>query len=52
MRLESDGGLSVLPSLARIKLDLTLPEVVEKVTWYGRAPGESSVDSKQSGLVG
>ncbi|MFC7196606.1 beta-galactosidase small subunit [Halosimplex aquaticum] len=44
--------MSVLPSLPRVGLDLTLPGDFETVTWYGRGPGESYADSKQSSLVG
>ncbi|MCU4743970.1 DUF4981 domain-containing protein [Halobacteria archaeon AArc-m2/3/4] len=51
-RLEPESDLSVLPSLPRVGLDLTLPGDFETVTWYGRGPGESYVDSKRSSLVG
>jgi beta-galactosidase/evolved beta-galactosidase subunit alpha len=51
-RLEPEGDLSVLPSLPRVGLDLTLPGDFETVTWYGRGPGESYADSKQSSLLG
>ncbi|WP_225333556.1 glycoside hydrolase family 2 TIM barrel-domain containing protein [Halomicrobium urmianum] len=51
-RIEPEGDLSVLPSLPRVGLDLTLPDDFDRVTWYGRGPGESYVDSKQSSLVG
>nr|WP_246310265.1 glycoside hydrolase family 2 TIM barrel-domain containing protein [Halobaculum halophilum] len=51
-RLEPEGDLSQLPSLPRVGLDLTLPTDFDHVTWYGRGPGESYVDSKQSSLVG
>ncbi len=50
--LEPEGDLSILPSLPRVGLDLTLPGDLETVTWYGRGPGESYVDSKQASLVG
>ncbi|WP_415379080.1 glycoside hydrolase family 2 TIM barrel-domain containing protein [Halosimplex sp. TS25] len=51
-RLEPEGDMSVLPSLPRVGLDLTLPGDFETVTWYGRGPGESYADSKRSSLVG
>lgn len=51
-RLEPEGDLSVLPSLPRVGLDLTLPDAFDAVSWYGRGPGESYVDSEQSSLVG
>jgi beta-galactosidase/evolved beta-galactosidase subunit alpha len=50
-RLEPEGDLSILPSLPRVGLDLTLHEEFDRVTWYGRGPGESYVDSKQSSLI-
>jgi len=50
--LEPEGDLSVLPSLPRVGLDLTLPDDFGTVTWYGCGPGESYVDSKQAALVG
>lgn len=51
-RLEPEGDLSILPSLPRVGLDLTLPNDFDTVTWYGRGPSESYADSKQSSLVG
>jgi beta-galactosidase/evolved beta-galactosidase subunit alpha len=50
--LEPEGDLSILPSLPRVGLDMTLPPNRGTVTWYGRGPGESYVDSKQATLVG
>ena len=50
--LEPEGDLSVLPSLPRVGLDLTLPDALDTVSWYGRGPGESYADSKQAQLVG
>jgi len=50
--LEPEGDLSILPSLPRVGLDLTLPDDLETVSWYGRGPGESYADSKQAPLVG
>lgn len=49
--LEPEGDMSSLPSLPRVGLDLTLPEEFDRVTWYGRGPGESYVDSKESSLI-
>jgi beta-galactosidase/beta-glucuronidase len=51
-RLEPEHDLSTLPSLPRVGLDLTLRDDFDRVTWYGRGPGESYVDSKESTLVG
>mgnify|MGYP000026501678 CR=1 FL=1 len=51
-RLVSEGDFEVLPSLPRIGLDLTLPGAFKTVSWYGRGPGESYVDSKQAQLIG
>ncbi|MGH2508667.1 MAG: beta-galactosidase small subunit family protein, partial [Ktedonobacteraceae bacterium] len=43
------GGPKTLP---RIGLELRLPQQFERVTWYGRGPGESYRDTKQANLVG
>jgi beta-galactosidase/evolved beta-galactosidase subunit alpha len=51
-RLEPEGDLSLLPSLPRVGLDLTLDGEFDQVTWYGRGPGESYVDTKDAALVG
>lgn len=51
-RIEPEGDLSVLPSLPRVGLDLRLPGDFDHVTWYGRGPGESYVDSKEAALLG
>jgi len=50
--LEPEGDLSILPSLPRVGLDLTLSNALDTVSWYGRGPGESYADSKQAQLVG
>ncbi|WP_126664550.1 glycoside hydrolase family 2 TIM barrel-domain containing protein [Haloterrigena salifodinae] len=50
--LEPEGNLSVLPSLPRVGLDLTLEDDLDRVAWYGRGPGESYVDSKEATLLG
>jgi len=47
-----EGDLSTLPSLPRMGLDLTLAGGADDVTWYGRGPGESYVDSRESALLG
>ncbi|MFB5189509.1 glycoside hydrolase family 2 TIM barrel-domain containing protein [Alicyclobacillus fastidiosus] len=39
-------------TLPRIGLQMTLPKHMEHVSWYGRGPGESYVDSKQAGRFG
>lgn len=41
-----------LPHLPRIGLQLALPKCLDRVTWYGRGPGESYEDSKQANRVG
>jgi beta-galactosidase/evolved beta-galactosidase subunit alpha len=46
------GDLSTLPSLPRVGLDLELAGDATDVTWYGRGPGESYVDSRESALLG
>jgi len=46
------GDLATLPSLPRVGLDLRLGGDFEDVTWYGRGPGESYVDSAESSLLG
>jgi len=50
--LDPEGDLSTLPSLPRVGLDLRLAGDVDDVTWYGRGPGESYVDSAESSLLG
>lgn len=42
----------VFPVLPRIGLLLTLPGALNQVSWYGRGPGESYVDSKLANRVG
>lgn len=51
-RIEPDGDFSLLPSLPRVGLDLTLEGDFDRLTWYGRGPGEAYVDSKRSSLIG
>ncbi|MCK9222655.1 MAG: DUF4981 domain-containing protein [Limnochordia bacterium] len=41
-----------LPHLPRIGLQMTIPKHLDQVSWYGRGPGESYVDSKQANRVG
>ena len=50
--LEPEGDLSVLPSLPRVGVDLTLADAFDRVRWYGRGPGESYVDSKEAATLG
>jgi len=40
------------PTLPRIGLQLSLPGDLDNVSWFGRGPGESYVDSKQAGRFG
>ena len=51
-RIDPEGDLSMLPSLPRLGLDLTLDDAFDHVSWYGRGPGESYADSKTATLVG
>lgn len=44
-----EGNIPVLP---RIGLQMTLPEELDHVSWYGRGPGECYIDSKQANPVG
>lgn len=39
-------------TLPRIGLTMTVPLDLRRVTWFGRGPGESYVDSKQAGRYG
>ncbi len=41
-----------LPVLPRIGLQMTLPEELDHVSWYGRGPGECYIDSKQANRIG
>jgi beta-galactosidase/evolved beta-galactosidase subunit alpha len=38
--------------LPRIGLDMTLPGILDHVTWLGRGPGESYADTKQAARFG
>lgn len=49
MHLTPEGDLPILP---KIGLQLKLPSGLDQVSWYGRGPGESYVDSKEANLVG
>jgi beta-galactosidase/evolved beta-galactosidase subunit alpha len=40
------------PSVPRIGLDLVLPQGLDRVTWFGRGPGESYRDSKLANRFG
>ncbi len=39
-------------TLPRIGLQMSLPLTMDQVSWFGRGPGESYVDSKQAGRFG
>jgi beta-galactosidase/evolved beta-galactosidase subunit alpha len=52
VRVAPDRDAGRLPSLPRVGLDLTLADAFDAVSWYGRGPGESYVDSRESALVG
>jgi len=51
-RLEPEGRPVAAPVAPRVGLDLTLDGEFDQVTWYGRGPGESYVDTKDAALVG
>lgn len=40
------------PTLPRIGVELTLPDDMDQVRWFGRGPGESYADSKQAARFG
>jgi beta-galactosidase/evolved beta-galactosidase subunit alpha len=40
------------PTLPRIGLQMTLPDALDRVAWYGRGPGEGYRDSKQAQRFG
>jgi beta-galactosidase/evolved beta-galactosidase subunit alpha len=54
VQIEVDGVPqgAVPRTLPRIGLVLTLPEILDRVTWYGRGPGESYNDTKQANRWG
>ena len=41
-----------LPNLPRIGLQMTMDKMFDQVSWYGRGPSESYIDSKQANRVG
>jgi len=51
-RIDPEGDLSMLPSVPRLGLDMTLADAFDHVSWYGRGPSESYPDSKNAPLVG
>lgn len=44
----SDFGPNIIP---RIGVQLYMPKRFEYVSWYGRGPGESYIDSKEAGKI-
>ena len=40
------------PVIPRIGLQMELPPALQHVSWYGRGPGESYIDSKQANRIG
>ena len=40
------------PALPRIGLEMAIPATFDRVTWYGRGPGESYADSKLANAIG
>jgi beta-galactosidase/beta-glucuronidase len=45
-------GNDVPETLPRIGVQLKLPNYLDRVSWYGRGPGESYIDSKQANRFG
>ncbi|MFW6308900.1 MAG: beta-galactosidase small subunit [bacterium] len=43
-----EGELPVLP---KIGLQMVVPVELDQITWYGRGPGESYIDSKQANWI-
>ncbi|MES2724233.1 MAG: glycoside hydrolase family 2 TIM barrel-domain containing protein [Pseudomonadota bacterium] len=41
-----------LPDLPRLGVTLALPEGFERLTWFGRGPGDTYVDRKAAGWIG
>ncbi len=39
-------------TLPKIGLQMTLPEELDQVVWFGRGPGESYIDTKEAGRFG
>ncbi|MCE5279585.1 MAG: glycoside hydrolase family 2 TIM barrel-domain containing protein [Planctomycetaceae bacterium] len=54
MRIDVSGELQgeLPPTLPRIGLQMTLPLGLDRVSWYGRGPGECYVDTKQAQRYG
>jgi len=53
LEVKGDPHGSNLPKmLPRIGLQMTIPGRMDKVTWYGRGPGESYPDSKMANAFG
>jgi len=51
-RLNPEGDFSKLLTLPRVGLTLGLDGDLDRMTWFGRGPGESYPDSKRANLVG
>ncbi|WP_148289578.1 glycoside hydrolase family 2 TIM barrel-domain containing protein [Fibrella aestuarina] len=43
---------TALPSLARVGMQLSVPAILNTLTWYGRGPFESYADRKDAAFVG
>ena len=53
MEVKGEPKGDKLPNmLPRIGLQMTIPGRMDKVTWYGRGPGESYPDSKMANGFG
>lgn len=44
--------LNPLPNLPRLGLQMVLPGILDRFTWYGRGPHESYIDRKESARIG
>ena len=45
-------GAVALPEIPRLGMTLTLPGDYDRMSWYGRGPGESYADRKSASLIG
>lgn len=45
-------GKVALPEIPRLGMTLTLPGAYDKMSWYGRGPGESYADRNSASLIG
>lgn len=45
-------GKVALPEIPRLGMTLTMPGAYDKMSWYGRGPGESYADRNSASLIG